>query len=473
MRRDELGLGIVATVALGVPFLLIEVGQRSFSTPMMASTRVALAALFLGLLTVLGPRRARSDLRRLLVARPLAASLVALTAAALPNLLIGAGERHVPTGATAVLLALTPVWIAVGSVFVDHREPVRMRQWSALVGAVAGVALVCGASAPSDDWGWYALPLGASLSYAVAALVVRHRLASFHPLAVTTCEMVVATVLLAPTLLAAPGPTVVGHGPLAPAILAVAVAGIGCSGLGWMANTALTQRAGAVRASVVSYTAVVVSVALGVTVLSEPLTVRTAAGTAVLVLSVWGFLSPPNAKERRMLELSILGFLHEESMHAYELRRRITALSGHARPVSDGALTPALRRMERSGLVTASREPGSGGPARKVFTITESGHDELLRRLADPDDIDITNSSRFFTLLAFLDRLPDSDKQRAVLERRLMFLEEPGRGFFVGEAGASRFRAGMTAMARGISTVERRWLRETIDALPNASSAMR
>jgi DNA-binding PadR family transcriptional regulator/uncharacterized membrane protein len=335
-----------------------------------------------------------------------------------------------------------------------------------------GVALVCGASTPSDDWGWYALPLAASLSYAVAALVVRHRLASFHPLAVTTCEMVVATVLLVPTLLATPGPTVLGHGPRAAAIVAVVVAGIGCSGLGWMANTALTQRAGAVRASVVSYTAVVVSVALGVIMLSEPLTMRTVVGTAVLVLSVWGFLSPAGAKERRMLELSILGFLHEESMHAYELRRRITALSGHARPVSDGALTPALRRMERSGLVTASRQPGSGGPARKVFTVTASGHDELLRRLADPDELDITNSSRFFTLLAFLDQLPDPDKQRAVLERRLSFLEAPHRGFFAGEAVTSRFRTGMSTMARGISTIERRWLRETIAALPDSSSAM-
>ncbi len=468
MQRDELGLGAAATLSLGVPFLLIEVGQRSFSTHMMATARVGLAAIVLGVLTVFGPQRARSDLRRLLVARPIAMSIVALTAAALPNLLIGAGERHVPTGPTAVLLALTPVWIAVGSTFVARHERIGARQWAALAGAVVGVALVCGAAVPSGDWGWYTLPLAASLSYAVAALVVRHRLAGFHPLAVTTSEMVVATALLALTFLAAPGPAYVDGGPHAAAILAVLAAGVGCSGLGWMAYTALTQRAGAVRASMVSYTSVVVSVALGVVALGEPLTTRTAAGTVVVVLSVWAFLSPVRAKGPRILELSILGFLDEESMHACEIRRRITALSGHARPLSDGALTPALRRMQRSGLVTSKRQPGSGGPARKVFTLTENGHDEFLRQLSEPDDLNITNSGRFFTLLAFLDRVPDSDRQRAVLERRLAFLEAPGRGFFIGVGITSRFRDGMTVMARGISTIERRWLRETIDALPNA-----
>ena len=54
-----------------------------------------------------------------------------------------------------------------------------------------------------------------------------------------------------------------------------------------------------------------------------------------------------------MLELSILGFLAEEPLHGYELKERINALTGHVRPVSDGALYPAItppgrRRQARS-----------------------------------------------------------------------------------------------------------------------------
>lgn len=470
MQRDEIGLGAAATLSLGLPFLLIEVAQRSFSTPGTAALRVTLAAVTLGALLALGPRHARTDVRRMLSTRPGAAALVALTAAALPNLLIGAGERHVPTGATAVLLALTPVWVATGSALLARRERVTARQWAALAAAVLGVAVVCGASVPADAWAWFTLPLAASVSYAVAALVVRHRLPGFHPLAVTAVEMAVAAVPLGLLAVTSPAPVLLSQRPSLDAVVAVAVAGIGCSGLGWLANTALIQRAGPLRASVVSYTSVVVSVALGAVVLREPVTLRTVVGTAVLVVSVWAFLSPGHTKERTMLELSVLGFLDEEPLHAYELRRRISALHGHARPVSDGALTPALRRMERAGLVSATTRPGAGGPARKVFRLTDAGREELLRRLADPADLEITDGSRFFTLLAFLDRLRGAHEQRRVLERRLAFLEAPGRGFFVPHAARAtdRFRDGMAVMARDTSRAERRWLRDTILALQDS-----
>ena len=35
-----------------------------------------------------------------------------------------------------------------------------------------------------------------------------------------------------------------------------------------------------------------------------------------------------------MLELAILGFLYDAPLHGYELRKRITALTGHVKPVA-------------------------------------------------------------------------------------------------------------------------------------------
>jgi drug/metabolite transporter (DMT)-like permease len=171
VRRDQAGLGAAATISLGVPFLLIEVAQRSFSTTAMAASRVMLAALTLGLL-MLWSRRARRDAHEFLTTRPLTATFVALTAALAPNVMIGAGEHHVSTGATAVILALTPVWIAIGTTFLGVGERVEVRQAAALVAAVVGVGLVCSAAAPQGAWGWYVLPLLASISYAISALVV-------------------------------------------------------------------------------------------------------------------------------------------------------------------------------------------------------------------------------------------------------------------------------------------------------------
>lgn len=66
-----------------------------------------------------------------------------------------------------------------------------------------------------------------------------------------------------------------------------------------------------------------------------------------------------------MLTLCILGFLAEEPLHAYELRARISGLTGHVRPVSDGALYPALNRLRAAAGSPATRSPAARArPAR-------------------------------------------------------------------------------------------------------------
>lgn len=178
-----------------------------------------------------------------------------------------------------------------------------------------------------------------------------------------------------------------------------------------------------------------------------------------------------------MLTLSILGFLAERPMHAYELRQHLTDLIGHNRPVSDGALYPALNRLRQAGHLERQAEPGSGAPVRQVLHITESGRAELLRRLADPRTTEITDGGSFFTLLAFLSRLPDREQQRAVLRRRLDFLSQPA-GFFSRSGSPLRikdvdapFRKGMLIMARATRQAERTWLEEILRELADEEGA--
>jgi drug/metabolite transporter (DMT)-like permease len=286
--RTDLALGATATLSLGVPFLLIAVAQRAMSTPVMAAARVALAAAALLLVLVGRGPGTLGHVRAALTRHPVALTVVGLTAAVAPNLLIGSAERHVPSGTVAVLLATTPLWIAVGAELTRSGERFGTRQWVAAPLALAGVGWASRAATPADALAWCALPLAAAVSYAVANLVLRRHLADVSALVVTTAEMVVASVVLVPIAAAHPGP--VRWQPVAWA--ALAVVGIGCSGLGWLANTALVQRVGASRASVVSYTSVVVSVLLGALVLGEPLTAQVLTGTAVLVAAVAVFAWP-------------------------------------------------------------------------------------------------------------------------------------------------------------------------------------
>ncbi|TPQ16720.1 PadR family transcriptional regulator [Streptomyces sporangiiformans] len=177
-----------------------------------------------------------------------------------------------------------------------------------------------------------------------------------------------------------------------------------------------------------------------------------------------------------MLELAILGFLYDAPLHGYELRKRITALTGHVRPVAESTLYPAIKRLEKAGLLDRATEPGAVAAPRHVLTLTEDGRQELRRRLRDPMQRDITDENRWFTVLAFLRHLDDAAAQAAVLRRRLAFLEEPASFFYEGDRPLRAeelddpFRSGILTIARATSGAELAWLRSTIDSLDGSGT---
>jgi DNA-binding PadR family transcriptional regulator len=180
-----------------------------------------------------------------------------------------------------------------------------------------------------------------------------------------------------------------------------------------------------------------------------------------------------------VLELSILGFLAEEPLHGYELKERIKALSGHVRPVSDGALYPAITRLIKAGKLDQHEEPGASAAPRRILSLTDEGREELLERLRHPKQAEITDQVRFNTVLSFLRHLPDRREQAAVLRRRLDFLNAPTSFFYDGGEPVSAeetddlFRAGMLRVARATGTAERAWLTEAIETLGQPSRARR
>ena len=176
-----------------------------------------------------------------------------------------------------------------------------------------------------------------------------------------------------------------------------------------------------------------------------------------------------------MLELSILGFLAEQPLHGYELKERIKALSGHVRPVSDGALYPAITRLVTAELLDQHTEEGTSAAPRRVLSLTGKGREDLLERLRHPKPAEITDHVRFNTVLAFLRHLPDPHEQSAVLRRRLDFLRTPASFFYRdgepvrAEETQDLFRQGMLRVARATGAAEREWLTEAISRLDQAS----
>jgi DNA-binding PadR family transcriptional regulator len=176
---------------------------------------------------------------------------------------------------------------------------------------------------------------------------------------------------------------------------------------------------------------------------------------------------------RAMIETMILGFLAEGPQHGYELRRKMSQLNGYARAISDGTIYPAINRLIKAGAITEHSQPGTGATPRRTLQLTDAGRERLITKLRNSKGRDITDPARFFVVLAFLSLVPDDTDRRAVLARRLEYLESAVSFFSDGTHPlkaaeiADPYRQGILVSAIASNRAERAWLREQLDLPAN------
>ncbi|HEX7658907.1 MAG TPA: PadR family transcriptional regulator [Pseudonocardiaceae bacterium] len=174
-----------------------------------------------------------------------------------------------------------------------------------------------------------------------------------------------------------------------------------------------------------------------------------------------------------MIELAVLGLLHEAPMHGYELRKRLAETLGAFRAFSYGSLYPALRRLQRAGLIVeeecdpadAERPARSWGRrAKRVYRITAEGKERFAELLADggPQTWD---DDGFGVHMAFFSRTPAEVRMR-ILEGRRRRVEERREGLRAALARAGdridRYTLELHRMGLESSDREVRWLNELI-----------
>jgi DNA-binding PadR family transcriptional regulator len=177
------------------------------------------------------------------------------------------------------------------------------------------------------------------------------------------------------------------------------------------------------------------------------------------------------ASRSDVLELAVLGLLHETPMHGYELRKRLGAVLGPFRALSYGTLYPSLRRLSERGWITESAEPDdlarpASRRARIVYELTAAGTErfEHLVRDAGPGSWE---DDSFDVRLAFFSRTAAEVRIR-ILEGRRTRLEE--RLQQVSDALARNRervdRYTLELQRHGLESVQRevRWLNELISA---------
>jgi DNA-binding PadR family transcriptional regulator len=172
-----------------------------------------------------------------------------------------------------------------------------------------------------------------------------------------------------------------------------------------------------------------------------------------------------------VLELAILGLLHEGPMHGYELRKRLNLLLGSLRAFSYGSLYPALKELLARGWISedgpaeAPTPALTGRRARIVYRLTAEGKErfaELLTETGPPTWED----ERFGVHFAFF-RHTAADVRLRVLEGRRSRLVERREKV---RAAIARTRERLDSYTlelqnHGLESVERevRWLNELID----------
>jgi DNA-binding PadR family transcriptional regulator len=193
-----------------------------------------------------------------------------------------------------------------------------------------------------------------------------------------------------------------------------------------------------------------------------------------------------------VLELAVLGLLHETPMHGYELRKRLNPLLGTFRAFGYGSLYPCLKDLLAQGLIAeeSPAEAGPAGPSRPggqarhsgqarysgqarqrsgrrskiVYRLTADGKERLQDLLAESGPA-AWDDDGFGVHFAFFGQTR-ADIRLRILEGRRTRLEERLDGV---RAAMSRTRERLDRYTlelhrHGLESVERevRWLNELI-----------
>ena len=172
-----------------------------------------------------------------------------------------------------------------------------------------------------------------------------------------------------------------------------------------------------------------------------------------------------------VLELAVLGLLHEAPMHGYELRKRLNALLGMFRAFSYGSLYPCLKQLLADGMIVEDRPEEANAPlalqsrrSKIVYKLTADGKERLQRLLTEAGPA-AWEDEGFGVHFAFFSHTR-ADVRLRILEGRRSRLEERLESV---RAALARTRERVDSytlelQSHGLESVERevRWLNELI-----------
>jgi PadR family transcriptional regulator PadR len=92
-------------------------------------------------------------------------------------------------------------------------------------------------------------------------------------------------------------------------------------------------------------------------------------------------MSKPSDLIHGTLDLLILNTISLEPQHGWAIAKRIQQVSNEILQISQGALYPALHRLEQQGWIRSVWKVTEGGRDAKIYTLTKAGRTQLQKEL--------------------------------------------------------------------------------------------
>jgi drug/metabolite transporter (DMT)-like permease len=281
--RWSLILFVVASVAFGTSFVGIKAGLATVPPLLFAGLRYDIGAA--ALLAFVAWRRSywrprtRGDLTAIAVA--------GLFLSGLNAAFLFVGQQYLTSGTAAVVFSLVPVLVPLFALGLLPDARVDIVGMVGILVGLLGVVIIVGLSSLSagGDRTLFGLGLvgGAAIASAFGSVLLRRTARSIPGLSMTAWALVLAAAVgHTLSLLAGESPAdVVYSGRTLAAVLWV---GLPSTALAFPAYYGLIDRAGPVRANLISYSVPVVATVAGALVLGEAVPLRTVLGFLVIVV---------------------------------------------------------------------------------------------------------------------------------------------------------------------------------------------
>lgn len=275
---------VTVWIVWGTTYLAIAVSVRSLPPLLAGGVRFLLAGTLLYAWAIRrGDREGDRPTRRHWRSAAIIGALLLMCS----NGMIMVAEKTVPSGLTALIVAMVPLWIAFFDRILFGRR-LQPRVTIGLITGFFGAALLVGGSIQGDkNVAGTVMVIGAALSWTLGSLYARDARLPARPLVGTAMEMLaggamlVAAGVIRGELSGLDPSTFRVSSMLALLYLVVFGSLVGFSSYVWLIRSAPTQ-----LASTYAYVNPVVAVFLGSVILNEPLTARTVLAGAIVVVSV-------------------------------------------------------------------------------------------------------------------------------------------------------------------------------------------